>query len=86
MKIMTRREDKNMAQRYRIRSQYEDPQSIEARIVTYCEACGEPICEGYDYYQFGNHAMCESCVDECRTTAEIPDEPWSWEDTHDDLL
>lgn len=62
---------------------YRDPQAEEARIVTFCEACGDPICEGYDYYQIGNHAMCESCVDECRTTAEIPDEPWSWEDDDD---
>ena len=75
-----------IVRRYRIRNQYEDPQSIEARIVTYCCECGEPICEGYDYYQFGNHAMCEDCVDECRTTAEVPDEPWGWEDDDGGML
>lgn len=73
-----------MAQRYRIRNQYEDPQSVEARIVCYCEECGEEIYEGDSYYQFGSNIIagiyCESCVDKCRTTAEIPDELWSWED------
>ena len=79
MKIMTRREDKNMAQRYRYTA-YHDPQAEEARIATYCCECGKPICEGYDYYRIHTDDYCEACMRGFAAVAEVEGEPWSWED------
>lgn len=75
-----------MAQRYRIRNQYEDPQSIEARIVTYCAECGEAICEGYGFYRIHTDDYCEACMRGFAAVAEVEDEPFVMEDDDDDLL
>lgn len=65
---------------------YRDPQAEEARIVTYCCECGEPICEGYDYYRIHTDDYCETCMRGFAAVAEVPDEPFVMEDYDDDLL
>lgn len=39
-----------------------DTQGENAKIVCYCDQCGEAICEGYDYYQVGFVAICDDCM------------------------
>lgn len=53
---------------------YRDPQAEEARIVTYCCECGEPICEGYEFLRIGGEDYCPSCVRRYWMIAEVRDD------------
>lgn len=63
-----------------------DPQAEEARIVTYCAECGKEICEGYDYYRIHADDYCEACMRGFAAVAEVPDEPFRFEEDDDDDL
>ena len=38
------------------------PLAPEPPVFDYCEACGEKIYDGDEYYEINNHNYCEACV------------------------
>lgn len=65
------------------------PNAPDPVIVTYCACCGEPIREGYEYYEVEGKDYCEDCADHtwfsdddagsttcenCRETIDFDDE------------
>lgn len=49
------------------------PNATEPPVFAECEACGEPIYDGDEYYEIGEHKFCEACVVSGYRTAEVED-------------
>ena len=47
------------------------PLEEDPPIFDYCEACGEEIYDGDEYYEIGGHKFCEACVSGGYRTAEV---------------
>lgn len=46
------------------------PNAPEEPVYGVCEACGDYIYVGDEFYQIGLHDFCVSCVENNKTTAE----------------
>ena len=47
------------------------PNAPEPPVIGLCCRCGEEIHEGDEIYDVNDERWCESCIDDCRTTAEL---------------
>ena len=42
----------------------------EKKIYCFCDACGEPIYEGEDYFKIGEDNICPACISDAKTVAK----------------
>jgi hypothetical protein len=47
------------------------PNAPEPPVVCECSQCGEPIYEGDAVYDIHDEKWCESCIEDCRSEAEL---------------
>lgn len=47
------------------------PNAPEPPLYGECEVCGEPIYDGDECYELGDHLYCEACVHRGYKTAEV---------------
>jgi formylmethanofuran dehydrogenase subunit E len=45
------------------------PYARERETIFECAECGEPVCDGDEYYRINGDVYCRYCVDEMRFTA-----------------
>lgn len=54
-----------------LHDQWLTPPEDEAPVCCVCSICGEDIREGEDVYEFGEHNICQECMEYAHTYAKV---------------
>jgi hypothetical protein len=60
------------------------PNAPDDPVACTCDWCGNEIYEGNYYYEFDSICVCEECMDDCKTEAELPEPEPSRDDFMDE--